>query len=82
MHAKQGGSLYHLYDGLSFTHSGREPATYRMRDGHANHSTNPTRYKYNIFIMYSTTPACYKPIENLNDIKPCHLCKIEIAKKE
>ena len=37
LRAMQGGSLYHFYDGLCMTRPGREPTTYRVRGGHANH---------------------------------------------
>ena len=46
----QGGSLYHLNDGLWYGPAGRrtqdlpcEITTYRVRGGHANHLANPTR---------------------------------------
>ena len=34
MHAMQGGSLYHLYNGLWYDPARREPMAYRVRGGH------------------------------------------------
>ena len=46
LRAKQGGSLYHFYDGLWYERAGPRPPppTYHVRGGHANHLANPTRY--------------------------------------
>ena len=41
----QGGSLYHFMMVFGVSRPGPEPATYRIRDGHANHLANPTRYE-------------------------------------
>ena len=39
--ATQGGSLYHFYGGLWYGPVEREPTSYRVRGGHANHLANP-----------------------------------------